>query len=213
MNLIEILTQNEADLRLDERAEDGIIGKLKYTFILGDIENANKRKYGSDLLLKAISDFKKGLKEKNVAGQLNHPGMSSHTELDKISHVITDIEWDDKDKKGIATSAILDTTKGKDLKVLIDNDVPLGASVRGRGQVDSLGNVKDDYELLSIDLVSAPSYGKDTMISRANLIESGNSFFEEMLTENEKAEIRYYGAKEAGYRGDFTTYKKEVLGI
>lgn len=210
MKLHEILTQKEADLRLDEKAEDGVIGKLRYTFILGDKENANKRTYGADLA-KAVGAFKKGLKEKNVAGQLNHPSMSSHTELDKISHVITDVEWDEKTKKGIATSAILDTSKGKDLKVLIDNNIPLGASVRGRGEIDDQGRVMPDYELLSIDLVSAPSYGKDTMITKANLIESANSVFEQVLTEDEKAELRFYAAKEAGYRGDFESYKKEVL--
>ncbi len=69
----------------------------------------------------------------------------------------------------------------------------------------------DDYKLLSIDLVSAPSFGLDTMISKANLIESGNVVFEKILTENEKAELRYEHAKSAGYRGEFETYKKEVL--
>jgi hypothetical protein len=88
MKLHEILTQKEAELRLDEKAEDGVIGKLKYIFIVGDKENANKRTYSSSLLSKAISDFGERLKEKNFAGQLNHPSMSSHTELDKISHVI-----------------------------------------------------------------------------------------------------------------------------
>jgi hypothetical protein len=210
LKLIEILEQKEADLRLDEKSEDGVIGKLRYTFIVGDVVNSNKRRYGADILSKAIEDFKNGLKEKNVAGQLNHPVIGSHTELDKISHVITDVTFDKKSKKGIATSAVLDTSKGRDLKVLIDNSIPLGASVRGRGELDSQGNVMDDYKLLSIDLVSAPSYGADTMIDKSNLIESANSIFEKTLTENQKLELRFEHAKSAGYRGDFPQFKEEM---
>ena len=208
MKLNEIL--KEANLRLDEKAEDGVIGKLRYTFIVGDKKNKNDRTYSSEILSKAISDFGKGLKEKNIAGQLNHPTLSSHTELDKISHVITDVEWDEKSKRGIATSSILNTSKGKDLKVLIDNNVALGASVRGKGELDSLGNVKPGYELASIDLVSAPSYGDDTAITKSNLIESANSIFEKTLTENQKLELRFEHAKSAGYRGDFQQFKEEM---
>jgi len=208
LKLNEIL--KEADLRLDEKAEDRVIGKLQYTFIVGDKKNKNDRTYSSEILSKAISDFGKGLKEKNIAGQLNHPTLSSHTELDKISHVITDVEWDEKSKRGIATSSILNTSKGKDLKVLIDNNVALGASVRGKGELDSLGNVKPGYELASIDLVSAPSYGDDTAITKSNLIESANSIFEKTLTENQKLELRFEHAKSAGYRGDFQQFKEEM---
>jgi hypothetical protein len=208
VKLNEIL--KEADLRLDEKAEDGILAKMKYVFIVGDKKNKNDRTYSSEILSKAISDFGKGLKEKNIAGQLNHPALSSHTELDKISHVITDVEWDEKGKRGIATSSILSTSKGKDLKVLIDNNVALGASVRGKGELDSLGNVKPGYELASIDLVSAPSYGQDTMISKSNLIESANSILEKTLTESQKLELRFEHAKSAGYRGDFQKFKEEM---
>jgi hypothetical protein len=208
LKLNEIL--KEADLRLDEKAEDGILAKMKYVFIVGDKKNKNDRTYSSEILSKAISDFGKGLKEKNIAGQLNHPALSSHTELDKISHVITDVEWDEKGKRGIATSSILSTSKGKDLKVLIDNNVALGASVRGKGELDSLGNVKPGYELASIDLVSAPSYGQDTMISKSNLIESANSILEKTLTESQKLELRFEHAKSAGYRGDFQKFKEEM---
>jgi hypothetical protein len=208
LKLNEIL--KEADLRLDEKAEDGVIGKLRYTFIVGDKKNKNDRTYSSEILSKAISDFGKGLKEKNIAGQLNHPALSSHTELDKISHVITDVEWDEKSKRGIAVSSILDTSKGRDLKVLIDNSIPLGASIRGRGGLDSQGNVMDDYKLLSIDLVSAPSYGADTMIDKSNLIESANSIFEKTLTESQKLELRFEHARSAGYRGDFQKFKEEM---
>jgi hypothetical protein len=208
LKLNEIL--KEADLRLDEKAEDGILAKMKYVFIVGDKKNKNDRTYSSEILSKAISDFGKGLKEKNIAGQLNHPALSSHTELDKISHVITDVEWDEKGKRGIATSSILSTSKGKDLKVLIDNNVALGASVRGKGELDSLGNVKPGYELASIDLVSAPSYGDDTAITKSNLIESANSIFEKTLTENQKLELRFEHARSAGYRGDFQQFKEEM---
>ena len=245
MDLLEILNNKEARIDLFEKdsEEENILGRLRYTFVVGDSKNANKRTYGSDLLQQEILRFGERLKETNVAGQLEHPSAGSHTELSKVSHLVTDVSFDSETKRGTAESAILNTSKGKDLMVLLKNDVPLGASVRGRGTVDSLGQVQGDYELLSIDLVSAPSFGPDTMISKANLIESGNGVFEaKVLTEEQQeslfefdcrsgfkgskedwlksltgsadnsiAERRYEEARKAGFKGSFSTYKKEVL--
>lgn len=212
MDLLEILNRTDANLRLEEKAEDqNILGKLRYTFIVADKKNSNDRIYPSNILAREIRRFGERLAESNIAGQINHPQIGAHSELDKISHIITEATFDKDSKKGIAESAILKTTKGKDLLVLLNASVPMGASVRGRGQIDANGYVREDYELLSIDLVSAPSFGRDTAITAKNLIESGNSFFtHSAISEDDRAVALYERALEAGYRGDFTSYLKEV---
>lgn len=185
MELIEIL--DDGAIIFEETKNDGVIGRLKFPFIVADVENANKRAYSSEIVKREIGRFNERLRTSNIAGQINHPPHGSNTELEKVSHVITDLSFDEKTKRGIAVSSILNTAKGRDLKVLLDNDIPFGASVRGCGKVNSQGQVEDDYQLLSIDLVSAPSFGDDTMISKENLIESGNRFFEsKILTEDQQ---------------------------
>jgi hypothetical protein len=212
LELLEVLNQTEANLHVEQTSEDeNILGKLRYTFIVADKKNSNDRTYPSNILAREIKRFGERLAESNIAGQLNHPQLGAHSELDRISHIITSADFDKDSKQGIAESAILRTTKGKDLMVLLKASVPLGASVRGRGQLDQNGYIKEDYELLSIDLVSAPSFGRDTAITAKNLIESGNSFFtRSAMTEDEKAIALYERALEMGYKGDFSTYLKEV---
>ncbi len=212
MELLEILNKTEANLRCEStEGDENILGKLRYTFIVADKKNSNDRIYPSNILAREIRRFGERLAESNIAGQINHPQIGAHSELDKISHIITSADFDQNSKTGIAESAILKTTKGKDLMVLLNASVPLGASVRGRGQLDQNGYVMNDYELLSIDLVSAPSFGRDTAITAKNLIESGNQFFTRSTsTENEKAIALYERALEMGFKGDFSTYLKTV---
>ena len=212
MELLEVLNKTDANLRCEStEGDENILGRLKYTFIVGDKKNSNDRVYPSNILAREIKRFGERLAESNIAGQLNHPQLGAHSELDRISHVITEATFDQNSKKGTAESSILKTTKGQDLMVLLKASVPLGASVRGRGQLDQNGYVMEDYELVSIDLVSAPSFGRDTAITAKNLIESGNSFFTgSALTEDEKAVVLYERALEMGYKGDFATYLKEV---
>ena len=213
MELLEVLNKVEANLRCEStEGDENILGKLKYTFIVGDKKNSNDRIYPSSILSREIKRFGERLAESNVAGQMNHPQIGAHSELDKISHLITSIDFDQDSKKGVAESTILKTTKGQDLMVLLKASVPLGASVRGRGQVDANGHIMEDYELMSIDLVSAPSFGRDTAITTQNLIESGNQYFaRSAMTEDEKAVALYERALEMGYKADFSTYLKEVF--
>jgi len=211
MDLHEIFSKSNLifEAAKDGGRDGGILGRLKFDFITADRKNDNNRIYSSDLLTKEIGRFKEHLRTSKIAGQLNHPVTGGHTELDKISHVITDVDFDPETKKGVATSAILNTSKGRDLKVLLDANVPFGASVRGRGKVDASGKIDDDYQLFSIDLVSSPSFGDDTMITKANLIESGNRFFiSKILTEDQQRSL-YEFDLDAGMRVvSFEEWKK-----
>ena len=59
MDLLEILNNKEARLDLFEKdsEEENILGRLRYTFVVADSKNANKRTYGSDLLQQEILRF------------------------------------------------------------------------------------------------------------------------------------------------------------
>lgn len=167
----------KTDLVLEESKNKNILKSLKFNFVRADKENSNKRIYGNDLVMKEIRNFDNRLNKSGIAGQLNHPRLTG-SELDKISHVITNASYNPKTKLASAEAQILNTTKGKDLLTLINSGVRLGASMRGLGTVSGK-QINDDWKLLSIDLVENPSFGSDTMITKSNLIESGNSAFDE----------------------------------
>ncbi len=180
----ELLELIEAKVRVSQSSDKNIIAKLKYDFVIGEKQNSNKRVYGDDILELGIGRFNAQLKKQKIAGQLNHPIIPG-SELDKIGHALTSVSYDRQTHKGTAEAIILNTSSGRDLKVLIDTKIPFGASMRGGGTQDRDGNIKNDWKLHSIDMVSNPSYGDEVMITPANLIESGN----QKLGELDLAEI------------------------
>lgn len=151
---------------LEESANKNILKKMKFNYVKADEMCANDRIYDEKIIARDAVRFNEELKKSNIAGQLNHPQIGGASELDKISHVITGVSYDPETKLGIAEAAILNTTKGKDLLTLINSNVKLGASMRGAGTVGYNHHVNDDFQLLSIDLVSNPSFGKNVMISK-----------------------------------------------
>jgi hypothetical protein len=211
--LREILDELESELWVEEISEDenpNIAGMLRLTFIVADKKNVNGRIYPASIIKREITKMKRKLTESSLPGQLNHP-ISGSTEIDRISHIIVDVNWNDKEKKGLAESAILRTGAGKDLLVLLNSNVKLGASIRGRGSLNAQGIIQTDYELQSIDIVTAPSFGDSVLVSKANLIESGNQFFElePNLSEEDKLVLRFKFAKEAGCKLNFADWKEK----
>lgn len=200
-NKIREIFESELELQ-DEGVElKYFIGKLRFSFARGDWKNKNGRIYPSALLKRETQRMQKRIKESPISGMIEHDPQGL-IRLDRISHVITSIDWNDKEKMCWAEAQILRTTKGRDLRVLL-NTVQLGASMVGHGDVID-GIVQDTYEMQSIDLVSSPSFGDIAQVSASNLIESGNSVFEKEMRKKEKFKLLHYAsliseAKTAGH--------------
>jgi hypothetical protein len=78
--------------------------------------------------------------------------------LDKVSHLITDLKFEDNNVVGQAR--ILDTPMGQIVKGLLEGGVQLGVSTRGMGSLEKRGDamyVKDDFMLNTVDIVQDPS--------------------------------------------------------
>ncbi len=58
--------------------------------------------------------------------------------------------------KGMGKLKILPTPMGNIVRTMLENDVLLGVSSRGSGNVDSGGKVSD-FEIVTIDIVAKPS--------------------------------------------------------
>jgi hypothetical protein len=159
MKLITEFTENDTLQCIVEKKEDG---EKKYViegvFAQTDKKNRNGRVYPKPIMEKAVKQYVDTQVSKNRAvGELNHPEGPT-VNLDKVSHLITDLKFEGNDVVGKAQ--ILDTPMGKIVKGLLDGGVQLGVSTRGMGSLEQQNGamvVKDDFMLSTIDIVQDPS--------------------------------------------------------
>jgi hypothetical protein len=132
-----------------------------------DTPNRNGRFYPERILKREAENYKKIIKKGLATSELNHPE-SSLIDLDRVSHLITDIWWDKNILMGklkLLTSPGFHergvvSTKGDIAANLMRQGVTLGISSRGVGSLKKVGErneVQDDFELICFDLVSSPS--------------------------------------------------------
>ena len=144
---------------LVEAKEDG---SKKYTiegvFAQAEQKNRNGRIYPKMIMENAVNKYaKEQVATKRAVGELNHPEGPT-VNLDKVSHLITDLKVEDNNVMGKAT--ILGTPMGEIVKGLLEGGVQLGVSTRGMGSLEKRGDamyVKDDFMLNTIDIVQDPS--------------------------------------------------------
>jgi len=129
--------------------------------------NRNGRIYPERILKRESDNYKKMIQKGTSLSELNHPE-SSLIDLDRVSHIITDVWWDGiilMGKLKLLTSPGFHergivSTKGDQAANLLRQGVTLGISSRGVGSLKKVGDrneVQDDFELICFDLVSSPS--------------------------------------------------------
>jgi len=127
-------------------------------FMQAEQQNRNKRIYPKTVLEAACGKYvKEQVKTGRAVGELNHPEGPA-INLDKVSHRITELNWDGDNVVGKAL--ILDTPMGKIVKGLVEGGCKLGVSSRGMGTVEQKEGktyVKDDFVLSTVDIVQDPS--------------------------------------------------------
>ena len=133
--------------------------KIKGVFMQSDVKNRNGRIYPQQILAKEVAKYNKNfIKEKRAFGELGHPDGPT-VNLERVSHMITDLYPDGKNFIGEAK--IMSTPMGEIVKNLMDEGAKLGVSSRGMGSLESRGGtnyVKDDFYLATAaDIVDDPS--------------------------------------------------------
>jgi|SRR6185312_13143549 len=142
--------------------EDGKGGKnlyLKGVFLQSNVVNKNGRWYPKDILEREVGRYNRDYVTKNRAfGELGHPDAPS-INLDRVSHMITELHPDGNNFVGKAK--VLDTPNGKIVKSLIEGGASLGVSTRGVGSLKPHNGyqlVQDDFKLATAaDVVADPS--------------------------------------------------------
>jgi hypothetical protein len=163
------------------------LSKWKFSFGKSDVVNKNGRYYPKKIFTSAVEALNTRIQKSPVPGMTDHPIGGGNTRLSDVSHVLlktwmeNGVAW--------AEAGILDTTRGKDTLKILKSNVPIGASLRGFGDIDREGKVKPGLDIRSVDLVSDPSFGPDATITQANVIESYVSEEEYQFNEEDLKEI------------------------
>ena len=149
----------DAELLIEEKEDGGKNYKIRGVFMQADIKNRNGRVYPQEILAKEVAKYNKNfIKEKRAFGELGHPDGPT-VNLERVSHLITDLHPDGKNFIGEAK--IMDTPMGKIVKNLMDEGAKLGVSSRGMGSLDQRNGanyVRDDFYLATAaDIVADPS--------------------------------------------------------
>lgn len=127
---------------------------LKGPFLQAEVKNKNGRRYLEETLLREVKEFcETKIKTHRSMGELDHPPDPT-INLDRVSHIITELYMKDKIGHGIAK--LINTPMGRIAKTLVDEGILLGMSTRGIGTLEG-EYVKEDYKLITIDIVADPS--------------------------------------------------------
>jgi hypothetical protein len=148
----------------DFLVEDDKNGKKNYfiegIFMQSNIKNRNGRRYPLDVMTNEVKRYdKENIKKNRAFGELGHPDGPT-INLERVSHMITNLEMDGENVKGKAK--IMDTPYGKIVKNLMDEGATLGVSSRGMGSLkqgkDGSSEVQGDFYLATAaDIVADPS--------------------------------------------------------
>jgi len=175
---------------------------IKGIFMMGDTVNNNGRIYPTPILEKEIDRYNNEyVKENRAFGQLNHEDISN-INLEKVSHLITELTQEKNAFYGKAK--ILDTPTGKIVKNLIDGGAKLGVSSRGVGSLSEEENdvkiVQDDFYIITpADIVANPSVAVafvDRVMESADWIWENGSLKQIQLEDIKKEVEKVYQQKQ-----------------
>lgn len=144
---------------ITEKSEDGKKNHyIQGRFIVAEEKNKNGRIYPKHVLEKEVERFvREMVNTKRALGELNHP-TGPTINLDRVSHIITELKWDGNVVNGKAR--ITETPMGQVVIGLLGSGWQGGVSTRGMGSLkESNGTmiVQPDFKLSTVDIVADPS--------------------------------------------------------
>ncbi len=158
MKLITEYTETDVNCIVEAKEDGSKNYVIEGIFAMAESKNRNGRVYPKPIMEAAVNKYvTEQVKTKRSVGELNHPEGPT-VNLDKVSHLITDLKFEGNNVMGKAQ--ILDTPMGKIVKGLLDGGVQLGVSTRGMGslmQQNGAQVVKNDFILNTVDIVQDPS--------------------------------------------------------
>lgn len=162
---MKLICEVNEDINYITEQLDEASGKKKYmiegVFMQGDIKNRNGRVYPAEVLDKEVQRYNEAYVTKNRAyGELGHPSGPT-INLERVSHMITELKRDGSNFMGRA-KIMTETPYGAIVKSLMDEGAQLGVSSRGMGSLkmnrEGVAQVQKDFYLATAaDIVADPS--------------------------------------------------------
>ena len=157
--MLKLITEHVEDVQFLTEEKDGVKEYfIEGIFMQAEQKNRNGRMYPKKTLMKEVARYNKEYVQKNRGmGELGHPDGPT-VNLERVSHMITELTEDGNDIHGKAK--ILDTPYGKIVKNLMTEGALLGVSSRGMGSLkekDGVNEVQEDFMLAAVDIVADPS--------------------------------------------------------
>ena len=164
MDTVKLFTESVEEVQYitEDKQGGGKNYKIKGIFLQADIKNRNGRVYPMEVLEKEVNRYnKKFINENRAYGELGHPEGPT-VNLERVSHMVTELYPDGKNFIGEAK--IMETPMGKIVKSLMNEGGKLGVSSRGMGSLDQKNGanyVRDDFYLATaadiVAYLSAPN--------------------------------------------------------
>ena len=158
MKLIAEYHENDLQCIVEKKENGEKSFTIEGVFAQAEQKNRNGRVYPKAIMENAVNKYvTEQVSKRRAVGELNHPDGPT-VNLDKVSHLITDLKFENNDVIGKAQ--ILDTPMGRIVKGLLEGGVQLGVSTRGMGSLEQrngVAYVRDDFILNTIDIVQDPS--------------------------------------------------------
>mgnify|MGYP003632199841 FL=1 len=158
--LVEDVQYIQEDILDEEGNKKGKNYFIEGIIMQGDIKNRNGRMYPVSILEKEMKRYNENYVAKNRAyGELGHPAGPT-INLDRVSHMFTELKRDGSNIVGRAK--IMETPMGSIVKNIINEGGLVGISSRGMGSIKQNKNgimeVQDDFMLATAgDIVADPS--------------------------------------------------------
>ena len=157
---MKLITETIEEVKVISEEKNGVKTLfIQGPFLVAETKNKNGRIYREHTLKNEVNRYNEEYVKKNRAfGELGHPDSPS-INLDRVSHLITDLRQEGNIFVGKAK--ILETPMGKIAKSLLEGGATLGVSSRGMGSLkveNGINVVQDDYYLATAaDIVADPS--------------------------------------------------------
>lgn len=158
-----IIERSSTVLNTQKETDGSVI--LEGVFTQIGVKNKNNRIYEEEEVLPHINELKDKVASKKLLGELDHP-KDFDISLSNVSHVIEDLRYDEDKKQVLGRIKLLNTSKGKEAKALIEDGIPLHISSRAAGTVGNDGRVKIK-KFFTYDLVADPGF-ENAELARVN---------------------------------------------
>ena len=148
-----VLEKSSQNLKTEKSGNDYFLEGIAAVF---GKENSNQRIYEEREYLPHLEYLKEKINQKRLVGELDHP-KEFDVSLKNISHLVEELNYDQKDRTLRIKVRLLDTPAGKIAKSLVDAGIPVSISSRAAGNV--LENKRVQIKkIFTYDLVADPGF-------------------------------------------------------